>query len=434
MACGRWHEHALAGAGPLIAEVVRYVNARHWFALEVQEERRGAVSLEQERRQADIRPAVIGPCSGDIGSLSLEEKFSIAFRKVPDHLEEGFRDSFRNLISPAAIGFTVATTVAIAGLSVASGGTAVPVIIAIGYALVGWAIFNAVGDLIDTFLLVHNATDERDLDRAATKLASAAAELTVGVLITLLTRGAGRLGVGGKSRVRANQTNEFETVPPSREGVQVAVDTEGQVYKLTEKNTSDDRPIFETQSGGSTAHTVLNDIPSGNGVISQPNLNENIPISTAINNRVRLVDADKLSPDVIDTFKSGSYVTVETTNNVTLYRKFGGGTNQAKIDGGFASTTQNAGREETAVYPSWNSMRFEAEIEVPPGQKLNIGRVAEQPVNSESPKYRGNADQILLPRNYPTEWIRNVRDGQTGRVYTIDEFRAEFPDQFRSGQ
>ncbi|WP_259779855.1 hypothetical protein [Aestuariispira ectoiniformans] len=186
----------------LIAEVVRYVSAGHWLALEVQEERRGAVSLEQERRQADIRPAVIGPCSGDIGSLSLEEKFSIAFRKVPDHLEEGFRDSFRNLISPAAIGFTVATTVAIAGVSVASGGTAVPVIIAIGYALVGWAIFNAVGDLIDTFLLVYNATDERDLDRAATKLASAAAELTVGVLITLLTRGAGRLGVGGKSRVR----------------------------------------------------------------------------------------------------------------------------------------------------------------------------------------------------------------------------------------
>ncbi|WP_259779866.1 hypothetical protein [Aestuariispira ectoiniformans] len=226
VACGRWHEHALAGAGPLIAEVVRYVNARHWFALEVQEERRGAVSLEQERRQADIRPAVIGPCSGDIGSLSLEEKFSIAFRKVPDHLEESVRASFRNLISPAAIGFTVATTVAIAGVSVASGGTAVPVIIAIGYAMVGWVIFNAVGDLIDTFLLVHNATDERDLDRAATKLASAAAELTVGVLIALLTRGAGRLGVGGKSRVRANQTNEFETVPPSRERLEGPRDVE----------------------------------------------------------------------------------------------------------------------------------------------------------------------------------------------------------------
>ncbi|WP_259779844.1 hypothetical protein [Aestuariispira ectoiniformans] len=187
---------------------------------------------------------------------------------MTDHLEESVRASFRNLISPAAIGFTVATTVAIAGVSVASGGTAVPVIIAIGYALVGWAIFNAVGDLIDTFLLVYNATDERDLDRAATKLASAAAELTVGVLITLLTRGAGRLGVGGKSRSKFGKTEELETVPSSREGVQVAVDTEGQVYKFTEKTTSDDRPIFETQSGGSTAHTVLDDIPSGNAGVS----------------------------------------------------------------------------------------------------------------------------------------------------------------------
>lgn len=58
----------------------------------------------------------------------------------------------------------------------------------------------------------------------------------------------------------------------AREGVQVAVDTEGQVYKLTEKTTSDGRPIFETESGGSTAQTVLNDIPSGNGVIELPSV------------------------------------------------------------------------------------------------------------------------------------------------------------------
>ncbi len=157
-------------------------------------------------------------------------------------------------------------------------------------------------------------------------------------------------------------------------------------------------------------------------------------IGTLIDDKVRLLETEKLRPGTIETFRNGQYVTAETTESVILYRKFGGGAAQAKLDGGFASTVKNAGRQETAVYPKWSSSRFEAEIEIPAGQKLNIGAVGQQPSSSLTPKYRGGADQVLLPRNYPMDWVKSVRDGKTGVVYTLDEFKAAFQDQVSRGK
>jgi hypothetical protein len=169
------------------------------------------------------------------------------------------------------------------------------------------------------------------------------------------------------------------------------------------------------------------------GPLNQP---PKIPssINTAINDKVKVVDQENLPSVLAKTFKGKEFITVETTKNVTLYRKFGGAGDQATIDGGFATTAKNAGRQETAVYPKWSTSRFEAEIDIPPGEKLNIGKVAEQPVGSNSPKYRGKGDQVVLPRNYPMDWVKSVRDGKTGKEYSMDEFRTLFPDQFRGGR
>ncbi|GGB22167.1 hypothetical protein GCM10007414_39440 [Agarivorans gilvus] len=60
---------------------------------------------------------------------------------------------------------------------------------------------------------------------------------------------------------------------------------------------------------------------------------------------------------------------------------------------------------------------------------MNIGSVGQQPPNSLTPKFRGGADQVLLPRNWSTDWVKFVRDGKTGIVYTFDEFKAAFPGQ-----
>ena len=191
-------------------------------------------------------------------------------------------------------------------------------------------------------------------------------------------------------------------------------------------------------SGGNNSSGNGNNGTSNNNQYTQVGDNSGAGFDNAldvvIKQKVRVVEQDSLSPSLAKTFKDQDFVTVETTETVTLYRKFGGTGDQATIDGGFATTKPNAGRQETAVYPKWSTSRFEAVIDIPPGERLNVGKVAEQPVGSANPKYRGGGDQVLLPMDYSLQWVRSVRDGKTGRIYSIDEFKKLFPDQFRGGR
>ncbi len=41
------------------------------------------------------------------------------------------------------------------------------------------------------------------------------------------------------------------------------------------------------------------------------------------------------------------------------------------------------------------------------------------------------ADQILLPQNFPSSWIKSIKDGKTGKVYTYEEFKRKFPEQIK---
>ena len=50
----------------------------------------------------------------------------------------------------------------------------------------------------------------------------------------------------------------------------------------------------------------------------------------------------------------------------------------------------------------------EAEIVVPAGTKLNIGRVEEQSDGTKT--LTGNADKVLLPQNWNQDWVNKVRD------------------------
>lgn len=56
-----------------------------------------------------------------------------------------------------------------------------------------------------------------------------------------------------------------------------------------------------------------------------------------------------------------------------------------------------------------NSLRYEAEIIVPKGTILNIGRVEEQFTMSGA-RLDGGADQILLPQNWDLNWINSIRE------------------------
>ena len=54
-------------------------------------------------------------------------------------------------------------------------------------------------------------------------------------------------------------------------------------------------------------------------------------------------------------------------------------------------------------------MRYEAEIKIPKGTTLNIGRVGEQYTMSGT-KLAGDADQLLLPQNWDLKWIQSIRE------------------------
>ncbi|MBF0786841.1 hypothetical protein IR123_02780 [Streptococcus sp. 19428wC2_LYSM12] len=64
---------------------------------------------------------------------------------------------------------------------------------------------------------------------------------------------------------------------------------------------------------------------------------------------------------------------------------------------------------DTALKPEWkNSRMYEAEIRVPKGEVLNIGQVAPQKITSTGTILKGGADQILLPKDWPLEWITDI--------------------------
>lgn len=110
------------------------------------------------------------------------------------------------------------------------------------------------------------------------------------------------------------------------------------------------------------------------------------------------------------TFTDSEYRTVATNENVTLYRTFGG---RSDAGGAFASTLPAESRIQakidSALLPEWGGTRmYEARIVVPKGQVLNIGKVAEQYTKTGT-KLAGGADQILLPENWPLEWIKDIR-------------------------
>ena len=131
---------------------------------------------------------------------------------------------------------------------------------------------------------------------------------------------------------------------------------------------------------------------------------------TRIENKVTGIEKTELPEWVAKSFTDGNYRTVVTNDNVILYRTFGG---KADAGGGFATTMATGNRIQakidTALLPEWGNTRmYEAVIVVPKGQMLNIGKVAEQ-YTSTGANLAGQADQILLPQNWPLEWIKEIR-------------------------
>lgn len=136
----------------------------------------------------------------------------------------------------------------------------------------------------------------------------------------------------------------------------------------------------------------------------------NFKYSTAIDDKVTKVKKAELPSVLNETFTDGIYRTVKTREPVTLYRTYGG---NAKQVGAFATTKTAANRIQvkidSALLPEWkNSRIYEAVIEVPKGQILNIGKVEKQFTRSGT-KFGGGGDQILMPQGWGEDWIKEIR-------------------------
>ena len=136
-----------------------------------------------------------------------------------------------------------------------------------------------------------------------------------------------------------------------------------------------------------------------------------IKYPTLLDSKVKIVDKAKLPNWIGESFTDSNYRTVITTEEITLYRTFGG---YSDAGGGFVTTTPASNRIQakidTALLPEWkNTRQYEAVIKIPKGVELNIGKVAPQTINSSGFILKGGADQVLLPNKWPLGWIVDIR-------------------------
>lgn len=149
--------------------------------------------------------------------------------------------------------------------------------------------------------------------------------------------------------------------------------------------------------------------------------------STKFDDYVEVLEKESLYGDDAQTFLDAEYRTVKSIRSVTAYRSFGG---NAKIGGTFVTTKSGASRSELAILDEWNNtMRFEAKINIPKGVKMNIGKAAPKTSKDGLQTLTGGGDQAILPYQWDTQWVNEIKDLSTGKVYkSVEEFSVDFPE------
>ncbi|MGE1057071.1 pre-toxin TG domain-containing protein [Bacillus sp. GMa5/1] len=169
-------------------------------------------------------------------------------------------------------------------------------------------------------------------------------------------------------------------------------------------------PVGKIAKVGKGVKMTANAVEAANTIKKADRASDIKKYATSIDHQVTEIEKANLPPWIGDSFTDGVFRTVKTNEEVTLYRTFG---HSADAGGGFATTVPAQNRIQakldTALLPEWkNSRMYEATIKVPEGETLNLGKVAEQYTMSGT-TLKGGGDQVLLPQNWPLEWISDVR-------------------------
>ena len=151
----------------------------------------------------------------------------------------------------------------------------------------------------------------------------------------------------------------------------------------------------------------------------------------------------------VDSFLYGNYDTFITKSPIVLYRLYGRyqkteplskseTADGAWLKGRYASTEFAEScidaKMRLALKPEWkNTKMYEAKILVPEGIEINVGIVAPV-IQSGGTIFPGGAPQIILPKDWPDEWIQGYRH-VSGRQLQIEPiFWPNQPEEIAVGQ
>jgi len=152
---------------------------------------------------------------GPVSQWSLPDRFGFVLRQSPQYMPASVRRQVeQELLNTGTLAAVVGVLVVWAGShAVGVGFVADAALLAIGFTLAGWAIFNAIKKLAQFFNLTMNASSLEELDQAARYFADGVVAIGVGTLITLLTRGASRLAPRQLSRSTPRPAAETPQTP-----------------------------------------------------------------------------------------------------------------------------------------------------------------------------------------------------------------------------
>lgn len=138
-----------------------------------------------------------------------------------------------------------------------------------------------------------------------------------------------------------------------------------------------------------------------------------IGLHTSLDKKVKELPRQDLErPGDKESFQGGKYRTVETTEDLVLYRVYGEG---ADKQGRFLTTERPTDRMnakiEMALLPQWaNSRRFYCEVEIPKGTVLNIGKCEAQKMEGGE-MLQGGVEQIMVSDEFVKKNPQNYKEG-----------------------
>ena len=164
-------------------------------------------------------------------------------------------------------------------------------------------------------------------------------------------------------------------------------------------------------------------------------------VETALDKSLREVD--------IHSFKDSYYRTFLTAEPVVLYRVYGQYQKNAVLDeetklrgarlcGRYVSTEFAESvidvKIRLALAPGWlNAKMYEAKLLVPKGIEISVGMVASVMLENGT-VLPGGAEQILLPKDWPEEWVQGYRRITARQLQFPPRYRKQKPEEVSIGK